>query len=70
MASSSTTLEHACASLTLIEEKEDGIIVGNEGVKELDEEYKLALVMRLATDKPFIFNVMRDTLASVWRLGK
>lgn len=70
MASSSKSLENACASLTLVEEEEDGLIFGNEDIRDSDEEYKLALVGRLTTDRPIKFNVMRDTMAAVWRPGK
>lgn len=70
MASSSKALEQVCASLTLTEEEEVGLIVGNADVKEQDEDYRLTLVGKLASNKPFRFNVMRDTLASIWRPGR
>lgn len=70
MASTSMSLEKACVSLTLREEEEEVLIVGKEDVNETHDENKLVLVGKLATDKPFKFNVMRDTLATVWRHGK
>lgn len=70
MASSLKSLEHACASITLDEEDDDGLIIGCEDIQEREEEYQLALVWKLVIDKPTRFNAMRDTMASVWRLGK
>lgn len=60
MASSSMSLEKAFASLIFAEEDEDGLIINNEDVRESEEEYRLVLVGKLATEKPIRFNIMRD----------
>lgn len=70
MASSSRSLEKACALLMIREEDEEVLILENEDVNDLQDANSLALVGRLATEKPFKFTVMRDTLAVVWRPGK
>lgn len=69
-ATSSRSLENACASLTLSEEEEYGLVIGDEDVKNVCEDYKYALIECLLTEKPIKFNIMRDTLASVWKPGK
>lgn len=69
-ASTSQTLENVCASLTLTEEEDEGLIIGDEDVIGASEDYKYALIGRLLTDKPIKFNIMKDTLAAVWRPGR
>lgn len=68
-ASGSHSLEKEWTMLTLTEE-EDGLIIGTNDVKDTTEENKFVLIGQLVTDKPIKFNVMKDTLAVVWRPGK
>lgn len=68
--SSSRSLENACALLSLIEDEDEGLVIGNDDIKEVGEEFKFTLVGHLATEKPIKFNVLKDTLALVWSPGK
>lgn len=34
------------------------------------EDYKFVIVVHLAIEKPIKFNILKDTLASIWRLGR
>lgn len=55
-ASSSKSIKSACTSLTLAEEKDGGLVVGDEEVKGTLKDYIYTLVGRLATKK-LIFQV-------------
>lgn len=69
-ASSSHSLGKACASLTLSEEEDGGMIIDEGDIKDAYEDYKFVLVGRLMTEKPIKFNVLKDTIAAIWRPGK
>lgn len=69
MASSSRSLDAACASLSLLEEDE-GLEFGNDEFQTTKEELNYSLVGKLLTEKPFKFHILRDTMAAVWRPGK
>lgn len=70
MASSSRPLEKACASLSLLEDEEEGLEFGHDKIQIFEEELKHTLVGKLLTDKPFKFHIMKDIMAAVWRPGK
>lgn len=67
---SSRSIENACVSLTLEEEETEVLHIDDEDISDACVDQRFALVERLATDKHIKFQVMRDTLASVWRPGK
>lgn len=69
-ASSSTSLESACASLTLEEEEDFGLVIGEEESTNTLEDYKYVLVGKILTEKRIKFNIMKETLAAIWRPGK
>lgn len=72
MASSSSNpkaLESVYASLTLEEEDEGGLEFEDEST-EVKEDYRYILVGKLLTEKPIKFNIMKDTLAAIWRPGR
>lgn len=64
-ASSSRTIEQACASLTIDDEEIEVIDVGDDDINEACVDYRLVLVGRLVTDKHINFPIMRDTMTSV-----
>lgn len=68
--SSSSSIERACASLTLQDEETKIINLGEEDIGMPGVNYSLVLVGRLVINKPIKFPIMRDTLATVWRPGK
>lgn len=68
--SSSRSLEKECASLTIAEEDEVGLIIDKVDVNDESEDYRFVLVGRLAIEKPVKFNILKDTLASIWRPGR
>lgn len=69
-ASSSRSLEEVCESLSLIDDEDIGWVVEATTVKDGIDDLRLVLVGKLATNKPVKFNVLKDTLALVWRPGK
>lgn len=69
-ASSSNTLENACASLSLADDDPEPITIEDTGITTIPDEQYLTLVGQFVTEKTIKFNVMRDTMASTWRPGK
>lgn len=65
MAQSHSNLEQMYARLTLEEEDEGGIVLGNEEVQEKKDSF--VLVGRFLTEKNINFQAMRNMLASLWR---
>lgn len=68
--SSSHSLEVAYATLKLLDDEDEGLVIDEEAISESNTNHNLTLVGSLITEKPIKFQIMKDTLASVWRPGK
>lgn len=69
-ASSSRSLDEAYSSLTISEEEEFGLEVGEDVAINTPVDSKYTLVGKLLTDKPVKFQFFKDTMAATWRPGK
>lgn len=65
MAYPKASLEELYAKLTIADEEEGGIVVGNDVVEQRKESY--VLIGRFLTEKNVNFSVMQNVLASIWR---
>lgn len=63
------SLEFVYASLTLEEDNEHDLIIEEANINHKEEDFKFMLLGKLLTNKPVKFNLMKETLASIWGLG-
>lgn len=65
MTSNTMNLEEMYSRLTLDDEEEGGVVVGEEEMVQIRENY--VLVGRFLTEKNINFQAMQNVLASLWR---
>lgn len=68
MTHSQQSLEELYANITLEDEEEGGIIVGQNDITEPKETF--ILVGEFLTEKNINFNAMQNVMASLWRPKK
>lgn len=65
MGSTSTNLEEVYSRLTLEEEDEGGVIIGEAEIQPIKQSF--VLVGRFLTERNINFNAMKNVIASLWR---
>lgn len=66
----SNDISSSCAMLSISDEEDEGYSIGEDDIPIQNQVKQFILVGRLLTEKSVKFNIMKETLAAIWRPGK
>lgn len=66
----SNEITSSCALLNISDEEEEGYSIEEEDIPSQNKAQQFILVGKLLTERSVKFNIMKETLAAVWRPGK